>query len=138
MENFKSGKGHSSAFLKIGPRPVVEIQFIDQFREGTEEYIKRLHELGLRLVILSGDSKTVVAQTAKDLGIKEWYGEVNPKETLQMIRDIFALGGGTVMIGDRLNDAAAMSLADIALASASTMDVTRVTADIAIPVALLI
>ena len=122
----------SSTFLKIAAGPAVEMRFADQLRDGASECVSRLRELGLRVIMVSGDSAAAVEETAGMLGISEWHAEVLPADKLRMIEEISRGSRATLMIGDGLNDAAAMSLADVSMAPSTSVDVTRVAAGIVI------
>ncbi len=126
------GGGGSSSFLRIGSDPAVELRFTDQLREGASECVARFKGLGLRVIMISGDSRAAVRETAEFLGIEEWHAGILPADKLRMIEEFSRRSRGTIMIGDGLNDAAAMSLAGISMAPSSAVDATRVAAGIVI------
>jgi heavy metal translocating P-type ATPase len=93
------------------------IALADAIRPGTEKVIKRLFALGIKkIIILTGDNTRVAASIAKQLGIKEYHANLLPQDKLAFIKKSLSKKYKTIMIGDGVNDAAAISLADIGVA----------------------
>ena len=105
----------------------------DKIREGVKETIKRLDELGVKTVMLTGDNQHTASYVAKELGISEAYGSLLPDEKvkkIQMLRDTY---GSVAMVGDGVNDAPSLALSNVGIAmGAKGSDVAIETADIAL------
>lgn len=118
-------------FRKGDAEPVV-FRFAQRLRADATEVIHALKRMGLRIEMLSGDRKAAVAQTAKSLGIERWQAEAKPQEKIAYIERLRAEGHEVAMIGDGLNDAAALQAANVSLAPATALDITQAAADIVI------
>ena len=122
---------HSAAFLKAGSGPALELRFKDRLRDGARDCIEGLNSLGVDVVLMSGDSKPAVSELASRLNIAKWHADALPEDKMRMVRDL-CREGRTLMVGDGLNDAAALRLADVSMSPASALDVSRVSAGIVI------
>jgi len=92
-----------------------------------------LHGAGIgKTVMLTGDSRNTAAAVAQKLRIDDYHAEVLPEDKAQYIRDEQAQGRTVVMIGDGINDAPALSLADVGIAIGSGATIAREVADITI------
>ena len=120
---------HPAAFLKAGSEPAQEIRFADRLRDGAGECVAGLKSLGLNVILLSGDSRLAVKSLADRLGIEEWHANALPEDKMRMVEEN-SREGAALMVGDGLNDAAALRLADVSIAPASALDVSRVSAGI--------
>jgi P-type Cu2+ transporter len=120
----------TAAWLAIGdtaPRPFV---FSDRPRPGAEEAVTRLKARGIRVLLISGDNAPVVEELAHRLGIEEWQAEALPAEKSARIASLQAEGHHVLMVGDGLNDTAALTAADVSISPASALDAARVASDI--------
>jgi Cu+-exporting ATPase len=95
----------------------------DPIKDGTPEAIDSLHREGLRIVMLTGDSRTTAEAVARRLGIDEVRAEVLPDQKAQVIRDLQAEGRAVAMAGDGINDAPALAQADVGIAMGTGTDV---------------
>ena len=82
------------------------------------------------MILLSGDAEASVESLANLLGIEKWCAGALPDEKLNMVREYSSSDGATLMVGDGMNDAAALALANVSLAPSTALDVTRVSAGI--------
>ena len=120
----------TAAWLAVGdaaPRPFV---FSDRPRPGAEEAVSRLQAQGIRVLLISGDNAPVVESLAHRLGIAEWQAEAMPDEKSARIASLQAAGHHVLMVGDGLNDTAALTAADVSISPASALDAARVASDI--------
>ena len=124
------GTGNSSSFLRLGREGLQEFRFTDRLRPSARQCVQELESLGATVILLSGDAATVVEATAGELGIEEWHGDATPEAKLALVRNRAQESGAILMVGDGLNDAAALASADVSLAPSSALDATRVAADI--------
>jgi Cu2+-exporting ATPase len=101
----------------------------DRLREDAIETVKRLQEKGLRVVLLTGDRRSVADLIAQQLGILDIYAEVLPQDKAQVIQSLQP-SAKVAMVGDGINDAPALAQADIGIAMNAGTDVAIEVADI--------
>ena len=99
------------------------IMLADVIREESKEAVATLHAMGKRVAMLTGDSKGVAAWVAKELGIKEYFAEVLPEYKAETVKKLQADGSKVAMVGDGVNDAPALTQADIGIAIGAGTDV---------------
>ncbi len=104
----------------------------DPVREDSAEAVKRLHALGLRIVMLSGDSHQSAQRVAREVGIEEVIAEVLPEQKSSHVEQLQQQGDVVAMVGDGINDAPALARADVGIAIGSGTDVAIESADIAL------
>jgi Cu+-exporting ATPase len=121
-----AASGHTVSWLAeatdTGPRLVGLLSFRDQPRAGAAEALARLHGLGLRTVMISGDNAGAAKTVAKALGIDEVRADVMPDQKAEAVRSLTG-HGRVAMVGDGINDAPALAAADVGLAMGSGTDV---------------
>ena len=120
-------------YLAIGGVLSAAIGIHDPLRPEAGEIIRLLHEAGIgKTVMLTGDSRHTAAAIAEQLGIDDFHAEVLPEDKAAYIRAEQASGRTVIMIGDGINDAPALSLADVGVAIGSGATIAREVADITI------
>ncbi len=124
------GHGRTATFFRRGERPPVALLFDDRLRPGAEETVARLHEAGIIVCLISGDSTAAVEALAGRLGIARWMAEALPADKVARIEAMTAAGHKVLMVGDGLNDTAALSAAHVSISPASALDAARVASDI--------
>ncbi|GHA43428.1 copper-translocating P-type ATPase [Amylibacter ulvae] len=117
---------HVQTWLRIGQNPPVPFLFDDMLKDSAEPAIDALQKSGLRVVLLSGDTQSATDRLAKKLGIDDARGGVQPREKLQMVQ---SLGEHVLMVGDGLNDTAALAGAHVSMAPARAIDAARTASD---------
>jgi Cu+-exporting ATPase len=95
----------------------------DPIKESTAEAVKSLHDLGLRIIMLTGDNETTAKTVADKLGIDEFHAGVQPEEKQERIKEWKAEGRRVAMAGDGINDAPALAEADVGIAMGTGTDV---------------
>ena len=105
----------------------------DKIKEDAPQAIRELHKLGVQTVMLSGDKQAVVQQVAKELGIDNAYGNLLPEGKVEKVQQIKDQGKRIAFVGDGVNDAPVVALADAGIAMGGLgSDATIETADIVI------
>ncbi|MBR6115069.1 MAG: heavy metal translocating P-type ATPase [Oscillospiraceae bacterium] len=125
--------GSSWLFLAIGGVLSAAIGIFDPLRPEAGEIVRLLHEAGIgKLVMLTGDSRNTAAAIAGELGLEDFHAEILPEDKARYIHAEQAQGRTVVMIGDGINDAPALSLADVGVAIGSGATIAREVADVTI------
>ncbi|MEU3204548.1 heavy metal translocating P-type ATPase [Streptomyces cyaneofuscatus] len=94
----------------------------DAVKDGSAAAVAQLRALGLRPVLLTGDNRAVAEAVAREVGIDEVHAEVLPEEKVDVVKRIQAEGRSVAMVGDGVNDAAALATADLGLAMGTGTD----------------
>lgn len=104
--------------------------FADSLRPGAEAAVASLRAQGLRVLLLSGDAEGAVGELAARLGIADWTHGALPAEKAARVAALTAEGRRVLMVGDGLNDTAALAAAHVSVSPASALDAARVASDI--------
>ena len=102
----------------------------DTVKPTSAEAVAKLRELGLRPVLLTGDNERVARAVAADVGIEEVIADVMPEDKVDVVRRLQAEGRVVAMVGDGVNDAAALAQADLGLAMGTGTDVAIEASDL--------
>ena len=125
--------GFSWLYLAIGGTLSAAIGILDPLRPEAKKTVELLHRTGIsKTVMLTGDSRNTAEAIAQQLGIDDYHSEVLPEDKARYIQKEQAKGHTVVMIGDGINDAPALSLADVGIAIGSGATIAREVADITI------
>lgn len=114
------------------PRLVGTLAVRDSVREEARGVVNSLKNSGIMPVLLTGDHADAAAQIAGELGITEVHAHASPQKKLEVVTALQAAGHTVAMVGDGVNDAAALAAADLSLAMGSGTDVAKAAADITI------
>jgi Cu2+-exporting ATPase len=125
-----SSQGKTIVYTLIDDKLVGAIALADIIREESKKAVKRLRELGIKPMMLTGDNKQVARWVAEEVGIEEYFAEVLPEDKSDKIKEIQEKGLIVAMTGDGVNDAPALAQADIGIAIGAGTDVAVETADI--------
>jgi len=122
--------GQTVVFVAVDGRPAGLVGVADPIKATTPDAVKQLHAAGVRVVVLTGDSRTTANAVAKKLGIAEVIAEVLPEQKVEAVRKLRAEGRVVAMAGDGVNDAPALAAADVGIAMGTGTDVAMESAGI--------
>jgi heavy metal translocating P-type ATPase len=120
----------SRVCLRIADQPAAIFVFGDRIRPSALNAMNLLRQMGKKLAMISGDELRAVKFVAEALEIRNFQGELTPREKAEFIRELCRNGEKTAMVGDGVNDAPAMACADLAVAVHSSHSLGRETAGI--------
>jgi len=106
------------------------IQVADVLRPEAKDAVAALRALGLKTVLLSGDSQAATTSVGRELGVDEAVGELLPDQKAKWVSDLRAKKHNVAMVGDGVNDAPALVKANVGIAMGSGTDVARESADV--------
>jgi heavy metal translocating P-type ATPase len=108
------------AYVSIDGHLAAVLEYADQIRPDLPRLLASLHELGIgRVALMSGDHAPIAREIAARVGIEETYGDLMPDDKAHFIERMRAEGHVVMMVGDGINDAPALSTADVGIALAS-------------------
>ncbi|HVR35298.1 MAG TPA: heavy metal translocating P-type ATPase [Methylomirabilota bacterium] len=116
-------EGKTVVYVARDGRLAGMIAITDPIKESTPEAIQAVHELGLKVIMLTGDNATTARKVAKELGIDEVEAGLKPEDKSERIRKLRERGARVAMAGDGINDAPALAAADVGIAMGSGTDV---------------
>jgi Cu+-exporting ATPase len=122
--------GQTVMFVLVDDKVGGLIGVADPIKESTPEAIKQLHEEGIRVVILTGDSRTTAKAVAKKLNIDEVVAEVLPNQKVEVVKRFQTEGRFVAMAGDGINDAPALAQAQVGIAMGTGTDVAMKSAGV--------
>ncbi len=122
--------GETVVYLVSDGNVVAGFALADVIREASKRTVDALHGMGIEVAMLTGDSEAVARTVADELGIDTYFAEVLPEEKDERITDLQTGGKRAAMVGDGVNDAPALTRADVGIAIGSGTDVAIESADI--------
>jgi Cu+-exporting ATPase len=115
--------GHTVMFAVVDGKPAGLFAVADPIKESSAEAISELHQLGLKLLMLSGDNQHTASAVARKLGIDDVRAEVAPQDKHNEIKRLREAGNSIAMAGDGINDAPALAAASVGIAMGTGTDV---------------
>jgi Cu+-exporting ATPase len=122
--------GQTVMFVLVDGVVVGLLGVADPIKATTPEAIRKLHADGIRIVMLTGDSRTTAASVAKKLGIDDVVAEVLPQDKVGVVKRLQDEGRFVAMAGDGINDAPALAQAQVGIAMGTGTDVAMESADV--------
>jgi len=122
--------GQTVMFVVIGDSVAGLLGVADPIKQSTPEAIRMLHDEGIRIVMLTGDSRTTGEAVANNLGIDEFQAEVLPEQKGEVVKRLQASGRVVAMAGDGINDAPALAQAQVGIAMGTGTDVAMESAGV--------
>lgn len=123
-------RGSSVACVTLGRRLLGTIEFKDRIRSTTAHAIKRARMMNLDICMVTGDRIEAASEIAEELGIEHIHASVLPEEKGEIVKRYQAQGKVVAMVGDGINDAAALTQADVGIAMAEGSQIALESADI--------
>lgn len=123
-------EGASIVFIACGPKLLGFIALADSVRNEAAQAAARLRAMGLRIGVLTGDRRAVAEKIARELGIDEVFAEVLPEEKYRHIQALQQKGHTVAMVGDGINDAPALTQADLGIAIGAGTEVAVEAGDV--------
>lgn len=123
-------KGQTPIYISANAQLLGLITVADLLKADSKETVAKLQEKGIDVVMLTGDNSKTAQAIAKQAGIKNIISEVLPDQKSQAIQDLQSQGKMVAMVGDGINDAPALAVADIGIAVGSGTDIAIESADI--------
>ncbi|MEU4650502.1 heavy metal translocating P-type ATPase [Nocardia fluminea] len=125
-----AASGHTAVLVVVDGHAQAVIALADAPRPTSADAVRALHELGVGVVMLTGDNAGTAERIAHDLGIDTVIADVLPKDKADRIADLQRTGKKVAMVGDGVNDAPALARADLGIAIGAGTDVAIQTADV--------
>lgn len=123
-------EGKTVLYVSMAGKAAGIFSISDPIKETTPEAIRQLHELGIKLVMMTGDNQGTAHAVAKKLGIDTFEAGVKPEDKIRKIQDLRSRGGRVAMAGDGINDAPALAAADVGIAMGTGTDIAMQSAGI--------
>ncbi len=124
--------GALELWFSVGAKPPVRFAFADALRPDAAGVVAELKQRGYRVQLISGDRPAAVEAAAKAAGIDTWRAQVSPSEKTDHLRELRAAGRKPLMIGDGLNDAAALAAAHASASPGTAIEASQAAADLVI------
>ncbi|MEW6444880.1 MAG: copper-translocating P-type ATPase [Pseudomonadota bacterium] len=123
-------EGKTLVFLLVDERPAAVLALADVIRPESREAVDALKGMGIRCMMLTGDSEAVARAVAGELGLDEVFAEVTPDRKAARIEEVQGRGLRVAMVGDGVNDAPALARSDLGIAVGAGADVAIESADV--------
>ena len=123
-------EGQTVMFIAVDGKPAGLIGVADPIKETTPDAIKALHDAGVKVVMLTGDSLATAETVGAKIGIDEIHADVSPEDKNRIVRELQETGAKVAMAGDGINDAPALAQADVGIAMGTGTDVAMESAGV--------
>ncbi len=122
--------GKTPMFVAVGGKAAGAIAVADVPKESSARAIAKMREMGLEVVMITGDNRRTAEAIAKSVGVDRVFAEILPHQKAEAVKRLQAEGRKVAMVGDGINDAAALAQANVGIAIGSGTDVAIESADI--------
>ncbi|HJV46174.1 MAG TPA: heavy metal translocating P-type ATPase, partial [Bacillota bacterium] len=128
--NRLENEGKTAMLVAINKKFAGIVTVADTIKETSEEAVKRLKQMGIRVVMITGDNQRTAQAIAKRVDIDEVLAEILPEGKAEEVKKLQKQGARVAMVGDGINDAPALATADIGMAMGTGTDIAMETADV--------
>ncbi|MFP4163438.1 MAG: copper-translocating P-type ATPase [Chitinispirillaceae bacterium] len=122
--------GKTVVFVIVDGMVKGAVALSDIIRQESKDAIRKIREMGIRPMMITGDNRRVADWVSREIGLEEYFAEVLPQEKVDKVKEVQKRGLVTAMTGDGINDAPALAQADVGMAIGAGTDVAAETADI--------
>ena len=123
-------QAQTTVWVALDGRAIGVLGIADPIKPTTRTAIRALHDMGLKIIMCTGDNRRTAESVARELGIDEFRAEVTPDEKIEIVKRLKASGAIVAMAGDGINDAPALAAADVGIAMGTGTDVAIESASI--------
>lgn len=123
-------KAETTVWVAVEGRVIGVLGIADPIKPTTRKAIHELHDMGLKIIMCTGDNRRTAASVARELGIDEFRAEVMPDEKIEIVKQLKSNDAIVAMAGDGINDAPALAAADVGIAMGTGTDVAIESASI--------
>ncbi len=123
-------KGKTVVYVLIDDKAEGVIALSDIIRPESKDAVRKLKEMGVNPMMITGDNRKVAQWVSEQTGLTEYFPEVLPQDKVRKVKEVQARGSITAMVGDGINDAPALAQADVGIAIGAGTDIAAETADI--------
>ena len=123
-------QAQTTVWVALDGHAVGVLGIADPIKPTTITAIRALHDMGLKIIMCTGDNRRTAESVARELGIDEFRAEVTPDEKIEIVKRLKASGAIVAMAGDGINDAPALAAADVGIAMGTGTDVAIESASI--------
>src|SRR5438874_12794772 len=116
-------RAETTVWVAANGKAVGVLEIADPIKPTSREAVRELHEMGLKIIMCTGDNRRTAESVARELGIDEFKAEVMPDEKIEIVKDLKSEGAIVAMAGDGINDAPALAAADVGIAMGTGTDV---------------
>lgn len=128
--NDNGENGASEIYVARAGQLLGSIRIADVLRPEAKNAVTAMRQMGLKTVLLSGDTQAVTSSVGRDLGVNEAVGDLLPEQKAKWVSDLRGRNRKVAMVGDGINDAPALVEANVGIAMGSGTDVARESADV--------
>jgi Cu+-exporting ATPase len=123
-------KAQTTVWVAVNGSAVGVLGIADPIKSTSRKAIRELHDMGLKIIMCTGDNRRTAESVARELGIDEFRAEVMPDEKIEIVKGLKTSGATVAMAGDGINDAPALAAADVGIAMGTGTDVAIESASI--------